>query len=122
MPSESGVTSSSSMFLGGFRAAAENVGLHGRAERDDFVGIQIGVRRCAGTCSSTSLRTSGMRVEPPTSTTSSICSGCEAGVFHRLAHRADGAVDDGLDQLLVLLARDLALVALAAGKFDIEHR
>ena len=30
--------------LGGFGAAAENVGLHGRAQGDDFVGIQIGVR------------------------------------------------------------------------------
>jgi hypothetical protein len=47
MPSESGVTSSSSMFFGGFGAAAENVGLHGRAEGDDFVGIEFGVRLLA---------------------------------------------------------------------------
>ena len=62
-----------------------------------------------------------MRVEPPTRTTSSICSGGEAGILHRLLAGADGAVDDGLNQLLELLARDLALVPLAAGQFDVEN-
>ena len=41
MPSESGVTSSSSWSS---TVARENAGLHRRAQRDHFVGIQFGVR------------------------------------------------------------------------------
>ena len=41
MPSESGVTSSSSLILD---VARENTGLHRRAQRDHFVRIQLGVR------------------------------------------------------------------------------
>ena len=61
-----------------------------------------------------------MRVEPPTRTTSSICSGFRSGIFHGLLAGADGAIDDGLNQLFVLLARDLAAIVLAAGEFDVE--
>ena len=42
MPSDSGVTSSSSISR---RPLIEDVGLHGGAERDDFVRIEIAVRR-----------------------------------------------------------------------------
>src|SRR5208337_2427201 len=45
----------------------------------------------------------------------------QASIFQRLLDRADGAIDNGLNQLLKLRLRDLALVALAAGKFDVEH-
>ena len=72
--------------------------------------------------SSTSWRTRGIRVEPPTSTASLICFGGQAGIFHRLANRADRAIDDRLDQLLKLRARDLALIAFAAGKLDVQRR
>ena len=61
-----------------------------------------------------------MRVEPPTSTTSSICSRLQAGVFQRLLAGSDGAIDDRLDQLLELLARNLALIALATGQFNVQ--
>ncbi len=65
--------------FGGLRSAGKNVGLHGRTQRDHFVRIQFDVRLLAARArwkrSSTSLRTAGMRVDPPTSTTSSICSG-----------------------------------------------
>ena len=44
MPSDSGTTSSSSMSP---PAAGEDVGLHRRAERDDLVRVQVGVRRAA---------------------------------------------------------------------------
>ena len=70
MPSDSGVTSSSSLIL---HVARQNAGLHRRAQRDHFVGIQLGVRALARNSFSTAERTSGMRVDPPTITTSSIC-------------------------------------------------
>ena len=70
MPSESGVTSSSSCVLD---LAREDAGLHGGAQRDDFIGIQFGMRLARGTAFRPRLRTRGMRVDPPTSTTSSIC-------------------------------------------------
>ncbi len=44
-------------------------------------------RASSSKSSSTSARTAGMRVEPPTMTTSSICSGRDAGVFERLLDR-----------------------------------
>ena len=46
--------------------------------------------------------------------------GLEAGIFQRLLAGADGAIDDRLNQLLELLAGDFALIALAAGQFDVE--
>src|SRR5580700_6978790 len=46
--------------------------------------------------------------------------GLEASIFESLLAGADGAVDDGLDELFELFARDLAEIMLAAGKFDIE--
>ncbi len=108
--------------LGGFRAAAENVGLHGRAQRDHFVGIQIGVRFALEHLFHQGANLRDARGAADKHDFVDLF-GLEARVFHRLLARADGAVDDGLNQLLVLFAGDFALVALAAGKFDIElHR
>ena len=42
--------------------------------------------------------------------------GLEVRIFQSLLAGADGAIDDGLDQLLELLARDFAPVAFAAGQ------
>ena len=42
----------------------------------------------------------GMRVWPPTSTTSSICFGLDPGVLQRLPAGADGALEDVVDHLL----------------------
>ena len=50
-----------------------------------------------------------------------MCFGLQAGIFHRLLNRADRAIDNRLNQLLKLRARDLALIALAAGKLDIQR-
>ena len=98
MPSDSGVTSSSSRSLVACRAAGQNLGLHRRAQRHHFVGIQFGVRLLAAReqLPRTSARTGGMRVDPPTSTTSSICSGCQVGVLHRLPARAEPCVQNRL--------------------------
>ena len=49
--------------------------------------------------------------------------GLEASVFQSLLAWANGAVDDRLNELFELLARDLAQIALAARQFNIElHR
>jgi len=58
-----------------FDALVENIGLHGGPEGDDFVGIQLDVRFCDRKNSFTVRRISGVRVAPPTSTTSSMSAG-----------------------------------------------
>ena len=80
MPSESGVTSSSSLI---FNFAAEDARLHGRAQRDHFIGIQFRVRTCAEQHFDR-VRTSGIRVDPPTITASSICSTVTPASFMQL--------------------------------------
>ena len=63
----------------------EDVRLHGRAERDDLVGIELGVGLLAAGAELEELigerADGGMRVEPPTRTTSSICSGVMPASF-----------------------------------------
>jgi hypothetical protein len=71
MPSDSGVTSSSTMSL---TSPARTPALDRRAQRDDLVGVDALVRLLAEELLDL-LLTSGMRVEPPTSTTSSISDG-----------------------------------------------
>ena len=44
----------------------------------------------------------------------------EASIFHGLLAGPDGAVDDRLNQLFKLFPRNLALITLAAGQFDVE--
>ena len=46
--------------------------------------------------------------------------GLEVCVFQRLLGGANGAIDNGLDQLLELLPGNFAPVAFAAGQFDIK--
>jgi hypothetical protein len=46
--------------------------------------------------------------------------GFEASIFESLLAGADSAVDDRLDELLELFASDLAKIAPAAGKFNVE--
>ena len=53
-----------------------------------------------------------MRVEPPTSTTSSIFERIDAGIGQRLSRRADGALQQVVDELLELRARQLHLQML----------
>ena len=66
-PSDSGITSSSSRSPAPALPASA-FGLDRGAERDDLVGIEVGQRRAAEELAD-GARTSGMRVEPPTSTT-----------------------------------------------------
>ena len=96
MPSESGVTSSSSRSSSAsLDGAGQDVGLHRRAQRHHFVGVQLGVRLLAARAQAEELvdqaRTAGMRVDPPTSTTSSICSAVRC-VLHRLHAGPRGAI------------------------------
>ena len=55
-----------------------------------------------------------MRVEPPTSTTSSILLGLDAGVGERLLGRADRLLQQVVDELLELGPRQLHLQVLRA--------
>ena len=57
--------------------------------------------------SSSSWLTSGVRVLPPTSTTLSICRAGQVGIVQGPLHAVHGAVQQRLNQLLVLLAADL---------------
>ena len=93
---------------------AENVGLHRRAQRDHFVGIQVGVRRALELLFDQLANQRNARRAADQHGFVDLLRG-EAGIFHRLPDRTDGAIDHRLDELLELLARDLALVALAAG-------
>ena len=83
MPSESGVTSSSSISRLPVTRMSACTAAPSATTSSGFSSL-CGVRPNS---SSTMRRTSGMRVEPPTSTTSSICDGCSAGVGERLAAR-----------------------------------
>ena len=61
-----------------------------------------------------------MRVEPADENNFVDLFGLKVRVFQRLLARANGAIDDRLNQLFVLLAGDLAQVALATGQFDVK--
>ncbi len=98
--------------LGGLGASAENVGLNGGAESDDFVGIEIGVRLAAEHFFHQRANFRDARGATDQHDFVDLL-GFQVGVFHRLLAGADGAIDDGLNELLELLAGDLALVALA---------
>ena len=106
MPSESGVTSSSSMSRLPVTRMSACTAAPSATTSSGFSSL-CGVRPNS---SPTGWRTSGMRVEPPTSTTSSICDGCEAGVGQRLTARPERPLDDRRDQALELGARQMALV------------
>ena len=88
--------------------------MHGRAQRDDFVGIQIGVRLAVEQIFHERANLRDARRAADQHDFVNLL-GLEAGVFQSLLAGTDGAVDDRLDQLLELLARDLAPVAFAAG-------
>ena len=63
-----------------------------------------------------------MRVEPPTSTTSSIFVAVDAGVGERLLGRADGLLQQVFDELLELRARELHREVLGAGLIGRDER
>ena len=97
--------------------------LDGGADRDDFVGIDACLLGSLPLNSSlTSRCTIGTRVEPPTSTTSSICSGFELRVLQRVDHRLAALLDQRRDQLLELRPRDRHLQVLRAGLVGGDER
>ena len=104
MPSVSGVTSSSSTSL---TSPCSTPRLDRRAQRHDLVRIDALVRLAAEEAPSPSRRTLGMRVMPPTRTTSSMSARLQARVLQRLLAGADGLLDQVVDQ-----ASSLARVSL----------
>ncbi len=105
MPRESGVTSSSSM---SFTPLSRMSACTAAPSATTSIGIEFGVRARARNIRSTVLRTSGMRVEPPTSTTSSISAGVS---FASASANFTGAmvrVDDRRNQSFEFRARNFA--------------
>ncbi len=108
MPSESGVTSSSSRSLTSPASTPA-------CTAAPTATTSSGLTPLCGSLpnrSRTICCTRGMRVDPPTSTTSSICDGLQARVRERLLHRADRPLQQVFDQLLELRARQLHLQVL----------
>ena len=111
MPSESGVTSSSST---SFTSPASTPPWIAAPTATTSSGFTVWFGSLPKS-SFTFCCTSGMRVEPPTSTTSSISRGGEARVRQRLPAGLEGAVDQVLDELLELGPRELQGQVLRAG-------
>jgi len=121
IPRDSGVTSSSSISL----VISEPPPRIFACTAAPSATTSSGFRPVCGTRlnrSCTRRRTLGMRVEPPTSTTSSICSGFRPASFERLFAGADGTVDDGLDHLPETFERNFAPIFSPAGQIDVELR
>src|SRR5579859_6032224 len=99
----------------------KNMGLHRGAERDNFVRIEFDMW-----FASEELRhdcTNARDARGPTHKNHLInVFRSKLGVLQRLFCRRDGPLDDRLNQLLELLARNLPLVALAARESYVEFR
>ena len=78
--------------------ALQHAGLDRGADGDDFVRIDALMRLLAEEVASPASCTFGMRVMPPTSTTSLISPAREPGILQRLAARLDGLLDQVVDQ------------------------
>src|SRR5581483_4798194 len=105
--------------LGGFRAAAENVGLHGCAEGHHLIRIKAGVRHALEQVLNQFPHLGNARGTAHQHDLVNLLR-LKIRIFQSLPSRANGAVQDGLNQLLELLARDFAPIPLAAGKVNIE--
>ena len=106
--------------LRGFGAAGKNIGLHCRAQGDNFVRIQVGVRLAMEHLFHQSAHFGNSRRAADQHHFINLL-GLQAGIFQGLFARADGAIDDGLNQLLELFPRDLSLIVLAAWQFNFER-
>ncbi len=98
--------------------AGKDLRLHGRSQRDDLVGVELGVELLAARFEIEELRDecahggdAGGAADHDDFVDRL---GGELGVFEGLANGAGGAFDDSGDELFELLARDLAIVGLAA--------
>ena len=117
MPSDSGVTSSSSVSR---CTPGQDARLHGRPQRDHLVGIDGRVRLAAEELLHPPQH-HGIRVQPPTITTWSIASDGHSGVGEGLAAVLDGAVDPAGDaRASNSCARDVALVQPALPQVDLH--
>ena len=105
--------------LGGLRAAAENVRLYRRPQSDHFIGIQV--RMGLAPEHFFHQRANFWNARRTTDQHDFVdLFRLEIRIFQRLLAGADGAVDDGVNELLKLRPRNLALVALAVRQFNIE--
>ena len=118
MPSDSGVTSSSSTSL---TSPCSTPACTAAPIATTSSGLTPLCGSLPKNCFTTSC-TFGMRVMPPTRTTSSISAGREARVLERLAARLDGLLDQVVDQRLELRARQLQGQMLRTGRVGRDER
>ena len=97
-----------------FHFAAQHAALNRRADRDHFVRVDALMRFLAANRSLTICCTRGIRVEPPTSTTSSILSGVMPASESACLQRSHRALKDVFHQLFELRARQFQLQVLRA--------
>ena len=103
MPSDSGVTSSSSTSC---TSPASTPPWIAAPTATTSSGLTPLCGSLPSNISLTTCCTLGTRVEPPTSTTSSMSFGREMGVLHRLLHRPAAPLDQVIDQLFELRPGD----------------
>ena len=101
MPSDSGVTSSSSTSL---TSPCSTPAWIAAPMATTSSGLTPLCGSLPNSCFTISC-TFGMRVMPPTRTTSSMSRGGDAGILQRVLHRLDGALDEIVDEALELGAR-----------------
>ena len=98
--------------------------LHGGTERDDFVGIELGVRHFAAGAEMEDVVGEAADQGDTRRTTDENdfvdLLGGDGGVFEGLQAGTEGAVNDRLDDLLELLAGDFAPVGLAIRKVETD--
>ena len=111
MPSDSGVTSSSSTSLTSPLSTPAWIAAPMATTSSGFTPLCGSLPK---NCFTTSM-TLGMRVMPPTRTTSSISAGRHAGILERLAAGLDGLLDEIVDQRLELGAGQLQRQMLRTG-------
>ena len=111
MPSESGVTSSSSTSLTSPASTPPWIAAPTATTSSGLTPLCGSLPKSSFTVSCTC----GMRVEPPTSTTSSICGGSRPASASACLHGPIGALDQVVDELLELGARELHVEVLGAG-------
>ena len=107
-------------FLSGFRAATENVGLHGRAECHNFVGIQVRVWHTLELLFYQAAYERNARGAADENHLVNLIRG-KGSIFHGLPDRTKRAIGDGFYELLKLRARDGALILRALGQHEVER-
>ena len=102
------------------RTARKDIRLHRSAERDNFVGIQIAMRLALEEFFYELTDTRNSRRASDEHGFVDLARR-QTGVLHGLLDRADGAINDWLNQLFELCPRDLALIMLAARKRNLKR-